>query len=72
MEVHTVGRHDDALAAALELEASSDPRFQSYGRLAQMILDLYSGRFDATLAESRVAPRPGKYRRPRGRDTALP
>ena len=55
MEVHSVGRHDDALAAAQELEASSDPRFQSYGHLAQMMDDMYSGQFDATMAQSRVS-----------------
>ncbi len=55
MEVHSVGRHDDALAAAQELEASTDPRFQSYGHLAQMMDDMYSGQFDATMAQSRVS-----------------
>ena len=53
--LNSVGRQDEALAGARELQASRDPRFQSYGHLAQTMVDLYSGRFDAERATSRVA-----------------
>ena len=45
----------EGVAGARELAASPDPRFQSYGHLAQMMVDLYSGQFDAKLAKRRVA-----------------
>jgi len=51
----TVGRQEEAVAGARELVASRDPRLQSYGHLAQTIVDVYSGRFDAKRAEGRVA-----------------
>jgi class 3 adenylate cyclase/tetratricopeptide (TPR) repeat protein len=55
LPLNTVGRLDDALAAASELEASDDPRFASYGHLAQTLADVYSGGFDAERALGRVA-----------------
>jgi class 3 adenylate cyclase len=49
------GRQDEALAVAGELQASRDPRFQSYGHLAQMLVHVYSGRFVAKRAAGQVA-----------------
>jgi tetratricopeptide (TPR) repeat protein len=53
--LNTIGRWDEALAGASELEASRDQRFRAYGHLAQTMVDVYSGRFDADRAEGRVA-----------------
>lgn len=52
--LNTIGRWDEALAGARELEASRDPRFRAYGHLAQTLVDVYSGGFDADRAEGRV------------------
>ncbi len=50
----TVGRQEEAVAGARELEASRDSRFQSYGHLAQTAVEWYSGQFNAERAEARV------------------
>ncbi len=51
----SVGLEDEALAGAAELQASSDPRFQSFGHLAQAIVEVYSGRFDPESATTGLA-----------------
>jgi len=51
----SAGREDEALVGAAELQASADPRFQSFAGLAQTIVDVYSGRFDAGSATSGLA-----------------